>query len=103
MHGVTHSDLPGEHKKAISLFAPVSNSVAPIPHLRSRYPVGICPVMDPATGATRIDELGRRSFTRSTAFGPSIGKNIALAYLPHACCQVHEPGRGHAPLHQLPR
>ncbi len=26
----------------------------------ARYPVGTCPVMDPATGATLIDELGRR-------------------------------------------
>ena len=54
----------------------------------ARYPVGTCPVMDPATGATLVDELGRRSWTSSIAFGPSIGKNIALAYLPHAYCQV---------------
>ncbi len=54
----------------------------------ARYPVGICPVMDPATGATLVDELGRRSYTSSIAFGPSIGKNIALAYLPHDYCQV---------------
>lgn len=54
----------------------------------TRYPVGICPVMDPASGATLIDELGRRSYTASIDFGPTIGKNIALAYLPHAYCQV---------------
>jgi glycine cleavage system aminomethyltransferase T len=54
----------------------------------ARYPVGICPVMDPATGATLVDALGRRSFTTSIAFGPSIGKNIALAYLPIDYCQV---------------
>ena len=35
-----------------------------------------------------VDELGRRSYTNSIAFGPSIGKNIALAWLPHAYCQV---------------
>ena len=50
--------------------------------------MGACPVMDPATGATLLDELGRRSFTSSIAFGPGIGKNIALAYLPHAYCQL---------------
>jgi glycine cleavage system aminomethyltransferase T len=54
----------------------------------ARYPVGTCPVLDPATGATLVDELGRRSFTTSIAFGPTIGKNIALAYLPQAYCQV---------------
>ena len=51
-----------------------------------RYPVGTLPVMDPATGETLVDELGRRSFTTSIAYGPTIGKNIALAYLPWAYC-----------------
>jgi sarcosine dehydrogenase len=44
--------------------------------------------MDPATGTTLVDSLGRRSYTTSIAFGPSIGKNIALAYLPHDFCHV---------------
>ena len=49
----------------------------------SRYPVGTLPIMDKDTGETIVDELGRRSFTTSIAFGPTIGKNIALGYLPH--------------------
>jgi glycine cleavage system aminomethyltransferase T len=53
----------------------------------ARYPVGNLPVLDPETGETLVDELGRRSYTTSIAFGPSIGRNIALAYLPWACCQ----------------
>ncbi|AUG55832.1 GcvT family protein [Thalassospira marina] len=53
----------------------------------ARYPLGSLPVMDPETGETLIDELGRRSYTTSIAYGPSIGKNIALAYLPQAYCQ----------------
>ncbi|MEQ9572265.1 MAG: FAD-dependent oxidoreductase, partial [Nitratireductor sp.] len=53
----------------------------------ARYPVGIMPVIDPDTGATLVDALGRRSFTTSVAYGPTIGKNIALAYLPWAYCQ----------------
>lgn len=53
-----------------------------------RYPVGILPVLDPATGETLVDELGRRSFTTSIAFGPSVGKTIALAYLPHTHAEV---------------
>ena len=47
-----------------------------------RYPVGICPVVDPDSGEVLVDALGRRSYTTSIAFGPSVGKNIALAYLP---------------------
>jgi len=53
-----------------------------------RYPVGAMPVMDPETGKTLVDSLGRISYTTSVAFGPTIGKNIALAYLPQDYCQV---------------
>lgn len=48
----------------------------------ARYPVGACPILEPKTGEVPVDALGRRSYTTSIAFGPSIGKNIALAYLP---------------------
>jgi glycine cleavage system aminomethyltransferase T/glycine/D-amino acid oxidase-like deaminating enzyme len=50
----------------------------------ARFPVGVCPILDPKTGETLVDELGRRSYTSSIAYGPTIGKNIALGYLPHA-------------------
>ncbi|MCM2398849.1 FAD-dependent oxidoreductase [Rhizobium sp. S95] len=53
-----------------------------------RYPVGAMPVIDPATGKTLVDSLGRISYTTSVAYGPTIGKNIALAYLPQEYCQV---------------
>ncbi|WP_343314649.1 FAD-dependent oxidoreductase [Brucella sp. BE17] len=53
----------------------------------ARYPVGIMPVIDPETGETLVDELGRRSYTSSVAYGPTVGKNIALAYLPWSYCQ----------------
>ncbi|HEY6629996.1 MAG TPA: FAD-dependent oxidoreductase [Rhizobiaceae bacterium] len=49
----------------------------------ARYPVGISPILDPASGETLVDSLGRRSFTTSMAYGPTIGKTIMLAYLPH--------------------
>jgi glycine cleavage system aminomethyltransferase T/glycine/D-amino acid oxidase-like deaminating enzyme len=48
-----------------------------------RYPVGTLPIMDAETGETLIDSEGRRSYTTSIAYGPTIGKNIALGYLPH--------------------
>jgi glycine cleavage system aminomethyltransferase T/glycine/D-amino acid oxidase-like deaminating enzyme len=53
-----------------------------------RYPVGTMPVLDPDTGKTLVDALGRISYTTSVAYGPTIGKNIALAYLPWEYCQV---------------
>ena len=53
----------------------------------ARYPVGVMPVLDPDSGEVLVDELGRRSYTSSVAYGPSVGCNIALAYLPRAYCQ----------------
>src|SRR5262249_40355541 len=40
----------------------------------ARSPVGTLPVMDPKTGETLVDELGRHSFTSSIAYGPTLGK-----------------------------
>lgn len=53
----------------------------------ARYPLGTCPVLDPNSGHTLVDAQGRRSYTTSIAYGPTIGKNIALAYLPVEYCQ----------------
>jgi len=53
----------------------------------ARYPVGTSPIVDPETGKSLIDSEGRRSFITSIAYGPNIGKNIALAYLPNEYCQ----------------
>ncbi|MEO0618965.1 MAG: FAD-dependent oxidoreductase [Pseudomonadota bacterium] len=47
-----------------------------------RYMVGTCPIVNPACGQTLVDAKGRRSYTTSIAYGPTIGKNIALGYLP---------------------
>jgi len=54
----------------------------------ARYPVGTLPVLDPTTGETLVDDLGRRSYTTSIVYGPVIGKNIALAYLPWSYCEM---------------
>ncbi len=48
----------------------------------ARYPVDTCPIMDANTGEVLVDAKGRRSYTTSIAYGPTVGKNIALGYLP---------------------
>ncbi|MGI9315686.1 MAG: FAD-dependent oxidoreductase [bacterium] len=48
----------------------------------ARYPVGQWPILDPDTNEVLVDALGRRSYITSIAYGPSVGKNIALGYLP---------------------
>ncbi len=48
----------------------------------ARYPVGQWPILDPETGEVPVEELGRRAYITSMEYGPSVGRNIALAYLP---------------------
>lgn len=48
----------------------------------ARYPVGTCPILDPDRREVLVDALGRRSYTTSIAYGPSVGRNILLGYLP---------------------
>ena len=47
-----------------------------------RYPVGHWPLLDPESKDVIIDSHGRRSYTTSVAYGPSLGQNIAMGYLP---------------------
>lgn len=54
----------------------------------ARYPVGNCPLIDAKTGEVPIDAKGRRSYLTSIAYGPTIGKNIGLGYLPFEYCEV---------------
>ncbi len=49
-----------------------------------RYPVGQWPLLDADTLEVVIDAHGRRSYTTSVAYGPSLGQNIAMGYLPAA-------------------
>lgn len=53
----------------------------------ARYPVGSWPIIDPDTGEVPVDSKGRRSYVTSVEYGPSLGKVIALAYLPPACAK----------------
>ena len=49
--------------------------------------MGTLPILDPQSKETLVDALGRHSYTTSIAFGPTIGKNIALGYLPQDYCR----------------
>ena len=48
----------------------------------SRYPVGISPIIDPATGEVPIDSKGRRSYTTGMSYCPSLKKFVVMGYLP---------------------
>jgi len=53
----------------------------------ARYPLGNLPIMD-SNEEVLVDSKGRRSYATSVVYGPTIGKNILLAYLPYEYCQV---------------
>ena len=48
----------------------------------SRYPVGISPIIDPDTGQVPLDSKGRRSYSTSMSYCPSIKKHVVMGYLP---------------------
>jgi len=48
----------------------------------SRYPVGISPIIDADTQMVPVDSKGRRSYSTSTSYCPSIEKHVVMGYLP---------------------
>ena len=53
-----------------------------------RYPVGISPIIDLATGEVPIDSKGRRSYTTGMSYCPSIKKFVVMGYLPKEIANV---------------
>ena len=49
---------------------------------KTRYPVGISPIIDPETGEVPIDSKGRRSYTTGMSYCPSLKKFVVMGYLP---------------------
>ena len=49
---------------------------------KTRYPVGISPIIDPATGEVPVDIKGRRSYTTGMSYCPSLKKFVVMGYLP---------------------
>ena len=49
---------------------------------KTRYPVGISPIIDPATAEVPIDSKGRRSYTTGMSYCPSLKKFVVMGYLP---------------------
>ena len=47
-----------------------------------RYPVGEWPILTRDTKEVIVDSKGRRSYATDIAFGPSIGINIVMGYIP---------------------
>jgi glycine cleavage system aminomethyltransferase T/glycine/D-amino acid oxidase-like deaminating enzyme len=72
-----------------------------------RYPVGLWPILDSQSQNVLIDERGRRSYTTSSSYCPSLGQHAVMGYLPRAYAQTGRPllleyfnesGDGHYPM-----
>ena len=72
-----------------------------------RYPVGTWPILDAASKAVLVDGKGRRSYSTSTAYCPSLGEHTVMGYLPSERARVGEKlvleyfdegGNGHYPM-----
>jgi glycine cleavage system aminomethyltransferase T/glycine/D-amino acid oxidase-like deaminating enzyme len=72
-----------------------------------RYPVGAWPILDPASKEVLVDGKGRRSYSTSTSYCPSIGEHAVMGYLPSERARVGEKlmleyfdegGDGHYPM-----
>ncbi len=57
----------------------------------ARYPVGNLPILDAESREVLIDEKGRRSYSTSTSYCPSLGEHVVMGYLPR---EYAELGRG---------
>jgi glycine cleavage system aminomethyltransferase T/glycine/D-amino acid oxidase-like deaminating enzyme len=73
----------------------------------ARYPVGFWPILDPTSKRTLVDDQGRRSYTTSASYCPSLGKFAVMGYLPRERARVgasllleyfDEMGDGHYPM-----
>jgi glycine cleavage system aminomethyltransferase T len=56
----------------------------------SRYPVGISPIIDPDTSEVPVDSKGRRSYSTSMSYCPSLKKHVVMGYLPK---NIATPGK----------
>ena len=72
-----------------------------------RYPVGTWPILDASSRDVVVDGEGRRSYTTSTSYCPSLGRHVAMGYLPRERARVgealvleyfDEDGDGHYPM-----
>jgi len=72
-----------------------------------RFPVGMWPILHPDSREVLVDSRGRRSYTTSTSYGPSLGEHLAMGYLPREWARVgqaltleyfDENGDGHYPM-----
>ena len=61
-----------------------------VPGKGYRYPVGISPIIDPDTGEVPVDSKGRRSYSTSMSYCPSIKKHVVMDYLPK---EIAKPGK----------
>jgi glycine cleavage system aminomethyltransferase T/glycine/D-amino acid oxidase-like deaminating enzyme len=99
--------LAGQTQPPVAMLCAMTLDTLSVAGGTPRYPVGTWPILDPANKEVLIDAKGRRSYSTSTAYGPSLGKQVVMAYLPAERARVGEKllleyfdegGNGHYPM-----
>jgi glycine cleavage system aminomethyltransferase T/glycine/D-amino acid oxidase-like deaminating enzyme len=99
--------LAAREQQPVAMLCTMTLDTLSINGATPRYPVGTWPILDPASKEVLFDAKGRRSYSTSTAYCPSLGKQVVMGYLPFERAKVgekltleyfDEDGNGHYPM-----
>ncbi len=99
--------LAGREQQPVAMLCTMTLDTLAIDGATPRYPVGTWPILDPVNREVLVDGKGRRSYSTSTAYCPSLGLHAVMGYLPLERARVGEKltleyfdegGNGHYPM-----
>jgi len=99
--------LAGREQQPVAMLCTMTLDTLSIDGGTPRYPVGMWPILDPKSKEVLVDGKGRRSYSTSTAYCPSLGAHAVMGYLPIERARVGEKltleyfdegGNGHYPM-----
>ena len=99
--------LAGREQQPVAHLCAMTLDTLSVDGAAPRYPVGAWPILDPANKEVLVDSKGRRSYSTSTSYCPSLGEHVVMAYLPVERARAgeklileyfNEGGDGHYPM-----
>jgi len=99
--------LAGYEQQPVAMLCTMTIDALSVKGGTPRYPVGTWPILDPASKEVLVDAKGRRSYSTSMAYCPSLGVHAVMGYLPFERAKpgeklsleyFDEGGDGHYPM-----
>jgi glycine cleavage system aminomethyltransferase T/glycine/D-amino acid oxidase-like deaminating enzyme len=99
--------IAGREQQPVAMLCTMTLDTLSLEGGTPRYPVGVWPILDPASKQVLVDGKGRRSYCTSTSYCPSLGEHAVMGYLPFERARVGEKlileyfdegGDGHFPM-----